>query len=163
MPDVLDRLRSRVREYIDEACHALADRLPERTITGQYGEPYLSKYKILDFKGTSLYLHYFHRGDEDSALHNHPWEVAVSLILTGGYREEYRDGNAVKSRILKPGSLNLIPKETYHRVDLLSNDAWTLCFMGREVQPWGFWNRATSEYTPWREFIRRKGLVPLER
>src|SRR5271170_2836454 len=37
-----------------------------------------------------VYLHKFHRGDSDEALHNHPWLWSRSFVLAGGYIEERR-------------------------------------------------------------------------
>ncbi len=36
--------------------------------------------------GDSLMLHYFARGDDDQALHDHPWDFRTT-ILSGGYHE----------------------------------------------------------------------------
>jgi hypothetical protein len=107
-------------------------------------------------KSWGLYLHRFHRGDADPELHNHPWSWAVSLVLAGGYLEERRVGLDVVQRVLEPGALNFIRGDTYHRVDLLERDAWTLFLVGPKTQSWGFWNRGTWVTTPWREFISAK-------
>ena len=107
-----------------------------------------------------LYLHHFHRSDADLELHNHPWRWAVSLVLAGGYSEERRvedgDGWRVARRRLGPWRLNFLTADTFHRVDLLERDAWTIFLVGPKAQGWGFWDRETGEYTPWREFIARQ-------
>ena len=86
----------------------------------------------------------------------------MSLILSGGYREERRSGDRVETREFRPGSLNFLRPATFHRVDLLDPErgADTLSLAGPKVAEWGFWNRETGEETPWEEFIRRKGLRP---
>lgn len=109
----------------------------------------------------NLYLHKFHRSDDDGALHNHPWGWSVSLILAGGYEEERRVidpqwGWKVIRRKVKPFRLNIILGGTYHRVDLLEKDCWSLFLAGPKTHSWNFWDRLTQEYTPWREFIARK-------
>lgn len=105
----------------------------------------------------AVYLHRFHRGDEDKALHNHPWRWALSLVLTGGYSEERRVGGAfVVQHIVRPLSFNWIGHDDFHRVDLLEADCWTLFISGPKVSSWGFWDRHTGEFIPWREFITRK-------
>ena len=110
----------------------------------------------------SAYLHHFHRGDMDRELHNHPWAWGLSLILVGGYREERRVGDRVVSRILKPGMLNWVGHDDFHRVDLLEKDAWTLFIVGRKVSSWGFWDRQTGGFKPWRQFLedKRRVLTP---
>lgn len=103
-----------------------------------------------------VYIHKFHRGDDDDQLHNHPWSWSISLILAGGYREERRMGRFVYERIVKPLHLNFIAGDDYHRVDLLEKDAWSLFIAGPRVSSWNFWDRHTGETTPWRQFIARK-------
>lgn len=103
-----------------------------------------------------VYLHKFHRGDDDRELHSHPWQWALSLILSGGYVEERRDGDSVVTRVLKPGQWNVLRSGDYHRVDLLDDESWSLFVVGPKFASWSFWNRMTGETIPWREFITRK-------
>lgn len=63
----------------------------------------------------------------------------------------------VISRIVRPGTINFIRGSDFHRVDLLGDESWSLFIAGPQTgEGWGFWNRMTSEFTPWREFITRK-------
>lgn len=103
-----------------------------------------------------VYLHKFHRGDDDEELHNHPWRWAVSLILSGGYVEERRFGETVYRRIVRPGMLNFISADDFHRVELRGREAWSLFVVGPKFTGWGFWNRHTGKFTPWRQFINEK-------
>lgn len=114
--------------------------------------------------GVSVFVHYFYRSDDDHALHNHPWKWALSLVLAGGYSEERRVGNSVVRRLVKPGSFNLITSDTFHRVDLLDADrgCWSVFIAGPKFKGWGFWDRDTGEFIPWREFIARLRGVPAE-
>jgi hypothetical protein len=124
--------------------------------------------------GWRVHLHQFHRSDEDAELHNHPWAWAVSLVLVGGYIEELRvrcGGRAggrefVRDRVVhrpfRPGSVNRLSADTFHRVELLGRDAWTLFVSGPIVQSWSFWSLATGQYTPWRQFIESKGYRAVE-
>jgi hypothetical protein len=108
--------------------------------------------------GWGYVLHHFHRGDEARELHNHPWKWCVSVILSGGYREERleRDWNQVQERVLRPGSINVLRDTTFHRVDLLDEKegCWTLFVHGPKNKGWGFLDRDTREFTDWRTFIR---------
>jgi hypothetical protein len=134
------------------------------------GSVYLERYYI--FGGPSedgewadapigVYLHRFRRSDDDQDLHNHPWEGSVSFILAGGYDEERRIGDDVVSRRFDPFSFNIIHANDFHRVDLLEQDAWSIFVVGRKAQSWGFWNRTTKLFMPWREFIAKKrGVDP---
>jgi hypothetical protein len=111
--------------------------------------------------GAGIYLHRFHRGDSDPELHNHPWRWAVSLILAGGYREYLRTrGDDVASRDVKPGRVNAITADTFHRVELLDGECWSLFVAGPKVSGWGFWCSVTKRFTEWREFVaKRQGGV----
>lgn len=114
-----------------------------------------------------LYLHKFHRGDDDLALHNHPWKWAISFILAGGYKEERRieekrmlyKVHRVVYSFVEPLSFNFLRGNDFHRVELLEKDAWTLFLVGPRVQGWGFWDRHTGEFWPWREFIAKKRSI----
>jgi hypothetical protein len=104
----------------------------------------------------SLFLHRFHRSDDDGALHNHPWAWSVSLILAGGYWEERRVGDRVVRRLVKPWRINWIGGDTFHRVDLLEGDAWSLFLVGPKVSTWYFWDRYRLQRSQWRDFINAK-------
>ncbi len=111
----------------------------------------------------NLYLHRFHRSDDDGALHNHPWRWSLSFILAGGYSEERRatHGDAVERRMVTPWSFNFIRGTDYHRVDLIESDAWSLFFVGPKVGTWFFWDRATKRRAQWRRFVMAKrGMIP---
>jgi hypothetical protein len=119
----------------------------------------------------NIFLHKFHRGDDDLALHNHPWKWSFSIILAGGYAEErrvthtaagkFKDGSpityhVVEMRLVKPWSINIIRDTDFHRVDLLEADCWSLFVAGPRVGSWGFWSRTNGMFTPWREFIEKR-------
>ncbi|HSN19255.1 MAG TPA: hypothetical protein VLS49_01170 [Usitatibacter sp.] len=147
----------------DRLILAFAQRFPRRVIEGERG-PYLSRYTLAEMPdGGHVYLHFFHRGDADRELHNHPW-AGTSVILTGGYREERRgEGDGIDVRVYGPGDVNHLAPDTFHRVDLIdeARGCWTLFVTSARVQSWGFWCRETRVFTPWREALARRGLVPV--
>jgi hypothetical protein len=116
----------------------------------------------------AVYLHYFFRGDLDRELHNHPWGYGVSLILSGGYVEERYDGpldqiapSKVRTRTLRPGSVNIIRHDTYHRVRMINGTTWSLFFAGPRVaatrgEDWGFIDPHSRSYESWGERDRRR-------
>lgn len=156
----------------------LARKTPPRVITGRKAGPYLTRY-FLHRHGPAtegmdhhegktprfgLYLHHFHRSDDAGALHSHPWKWAVSLVLKGGYSEERRrwlgkgpggpfSTSWVERRRVRPWSFNILRGSDFHRVDLNNGEAWTLFLVGPVVSSWGFWDRVTRAYTPWRKFL----------
>lgn len=155
---MLDSLRIAGGRLAARALKAITPRLDApRVIYGRDGhEPYLSRYDLAEPREGELeqrpwhcVLHYFHRSDDAGELHSHPWEWAVSLVLSGGYLEERRIGDRVIRRRVLPGSINLLSSSTYHRVDLLEQGAWTLFVMGPKLPTWWFWNRDTLSRCRW--------------
>lgn len=151
-----------------------------RTIVGEAG-PYLERFTLKEFAtGAHTYLHFFHRGDHDKDLHDHPWH-GRSTILVGGYREErwapapalveapietdtlrvasMRAG-AIITREFKPGESSELGPDTFHRVDLLDPEGgcWTLFETSPKLKSWGFKSRETGAFTPWRDALARRGL-----
>ncbi len=125
----------------------------------------------------AAFLHHFHRSDEDTELHSHPWKWAVCIILVGGYREQsvlpdfdleeetgptdiLRWNIATRWRTFFPFSVNVLTEKTFHRVELLEEDAWSLVIVGPKAKSWGFLDVESRKYQPWRDFIRSKGLEP---
>lgn len=109
----------------------------------------------------AVYLHEFVQPDEDRDLHNHPWGMAVSLVLVGGYDEERFGSDDVVLRRLRPGRVNIIRRDDFHRVVRLrgGSTAWTLFITGTYVGPWGFRDRTTRQYTGWRRYLRQRGRL----
>ncbi len=168
-----------VEDLVRSALRALEPHLSRpRVILDRLGkEPYLSRYYLTErphmVNGTEpfnrrgepkpgivwpkspvgIYLHKFHKGDDAGDLHNHPWVWSVSIILAGGYNEERRKGHEVERRRLAPFSVNFIGGDDFHRVDLLEHDAWSLFIVGPKASGWGFWNRHSRGFLPWREYM----------
>jgi hypothetical protein len=163
-----------ISHLLSRTCHLLATNLPLKEIHGTAGL-YLSRWTLLDLGKHlgRLYLRHIHLSDEDLELHTHPWTWAVALQLVGGYREERRhvvqvNGvplEEVRVRVCRPGDLVFLRADTAHRVDVLdeAHGSWSLILVGPVTTSWGFWSRFTGEFTPWRDFIRSKGLTPLEK
>jgi hypothetical protein len=103
-----------------------------------------------------VYVHHFYRGDDDRKLHNHPWKWALSLILAGGYQEELRTKqDTVRSKVFRPGMLNLLTQKSFHRVDLLDceNGSWSVFVVGKRASSWGFWDRFTKKVVDWKDYL----------
>ena len=108
----------------------------------------------------AVYLHEFIQPDKDRDLHNHPWRTSLSLVLVGGYDEERFIEDGVGVRSLRPGRVNVIRRDDYHRVvRLRAPTAWTLFVSGKYVGPWGFKDRETRRYTGWRKYLRAQGRL----
>lgn len=152
---------ARMSEHLAE----LAKRLPLRRVINRDHDPYLSRYTLHEcVDGGHVYLHYFHRGDADHELHNHPW-AGTSVILSGGYVEERREpdgagGYRIVERMFGPGGVNIVEPDTFHRIDLIDpvKGCWTLFSTSKRVQSWGFWDRNSGVFTPWREMLAARGI-----
>ena len=113
------------------------------------GRPYLDRYYVIGWTpGTkelqpAVYLHHFISSDPQETVHSHPWS-AVSLILVGAYRE-HRCRNDVESvQDYRAGDVNFIEPTDRHRVELLTEDVWTLLVRGPYVQDWTFFPACPS-------------------
>lgn len=151
---------------VRKACEKLSPHLgPSRTIYDRNGiSPYLTRSYLLgrrsnddetvtSRRSVNLYLHHFHRGDDDAALHSHPWRWSIAFILAGGYSEERRVGDGVIRRFVLPFRFNVIRADDYHRVDLLAPSTWTLFLAGPRVDTWYFWDRETKLRAKWDLYI----------
>lgn len=144
----------------------LVRRLKVRRIEAEDGLLYLERARLRGWMPDdrrdvrwSLYLHRFHRPDLDRALHNHPWKWAVSLVLAGGYTEEYLDSKgAQRVRRLRPWRLNILTQNSFHRITELHGEVWTLFLTGPKVSSWGF--LVEGGFVFWRERLRQRGIEP---
>lgn len=109
------------------------------------GTPYLDRYFVAGWNpttrrpGPSMFLHHFLGSDPDGAVHSHPWEFGLSVILVGRYREERcLDDGAKVVRDFGPGDVNVIHANDRHRIELLTGDVWSLFLTGAVVQSWNF-------------------------
>lgn len=141
--------------------HWLASRLPHRLITGEDNSPYLSRFKLFGWMPgdtrrwpIGVYLHRFHRPDNDDALHNHPWKWAFSLVLVGGYMEALPNG---KKRVRLPWSWRVLKANSYHSITTILDDTWTLFIVGPKASSWGFWVPGRG-HVPWRERLAERGV-----
>ena len=160
---------------VTSCCESLALLFPQHVFE-THGDPYLrrvyllrrknllavgkkllppSLYRRLEKVAPSMYLHYFYRGDSDTELHNHPWGISFSFILTNGYWESRWRPHGVEDQEKRPGDINVLRAYDFHRVTLRdkTKGAWSLFVSGPRVQDWGFWSPSNGDYTPWRTFV----------
>lgn len=117
---------------------------------GETESPYLTRYTLAKFFGCAIYLHVFHRSDNNE-FHDHPWAFA-SLILWNGYLEETPKG---RKRVW-PGMILFRKAKHAHRVELVdSKKAITLVVRGRYYRQWGFFTK--EGWMQWEEFFAKRG------
>lgn len=153
---------------------------PQFLIHGDDGSPYLKRYYLTPDRSwwrrrlPGLFLHRFYRGDHDRELHNHPWSWSAALVVWGGYREIRQDGTWGPRYEMehRPGSVNVIWDETFHRVELIDpRGSWSLflvgpsksrTFAGKQYSDWGFLLEDTRKVLHWqvRDVLRHLAREP---
>lgn len=109
--------------------------------------PYLKRiYLIRKFAEDGLskfaaFLHVYYREDWARALHTHPWEWSLSIVLRGEYIEERgflfgRSG--IHSRLRRVRWFNFLTRYSTHRIIAVKPGTITLFIHGRKRSEWGF-------------------------
>lgn len=123
------------------------------TINSITNEPYITRTLFPRVAGVRPILHHIHQPDTGKWPHNHPWKWVHSLILSGGYTEE-RDG---AKRCFYPGDINSFSAETFHHISHVTDDTWTLMFVGPRVQEWGF--MVNGQFITHKDYFRLNGYT----
>jgi hypothetical protein len=148
-------------------------RLDSSEIGDGAGSIFFIRYDVLKTRWGSLYLHEFHRSDNERCLHDHPWPFAT-FIVRGGYFEEtfhYRpqDGGpfvcvgsdderwklSETAKVWRPaGYFGRYPATHAHRIELDPTKPlpWSLVWVWRKERAWGFWTR-----DGWRAWVKGQG------
>jgi hypothetical protein len=128
----------------------------------------------------SIVLHQFIRGDDDGALHNHPYDFTTT-ILHGGYDEVVgptagcgfyvnENGRATAQDLHGPCEAlwatipqrvgNRVHKRSYelHMATNPLPDTWTLVQTGERARDWGFFPPG-KPFVPWRKFVQHTTVV----
>ena len=134
------------------AAERVTHNFPPSMIIGGADDPYLLRwYLIPRNRFFNVYLHEFHRSDDDRALHDHPW-CSMSLVLTTGYWEHLED--AVIWRWA--GSVLFRSATLAHRIALGAKYhgeglPLTIFITGPKIRDWGF--HCPKGWIPWWEFV----------
>lgn len=106
--------------------------------------------------GCNVFLHEFHRSDDDRALHDHPWPW-ITVLLEGRYIEHLpanrrRPAGPTRMVLRRAGDVVVrawAPRP--HRVELVDRRPVTTLFLtGPKVREWGFY--CTWGWRHWKEF-----------
>lgn len=127
-------------------------------IIGGYSNPYLERWYVIPRnKFFNIYLHCFHRSDDERALHDHPW-AWCSILLIGSYVEWSRpkpgDGCPLPFivRRFKAGSVRFHWPSFAHRLVIdYDTTCWTLFITGPRVRRWGF--HCPKGWVFWKDFV----------
>jgi hypothetical protein len=150
---------------------ALKKTMDVEIIRGCNDVPLLSRWKILITPSFRLYLHNFHRSDEDRELHDHPWPF-ISFIISNGYVEVRPTAEARKAILARrnpgivdesmqerkrygAGSLLYRPAGWAHRIELVDGrPSWSLVLALKKTKSWGFFT--DNGWIPWRQWTGAK-------
>lgn len=120
-------------------------------------EVYLERWHIFPRNPLcNIYLHRFHRSDDDRALHDHPW-ISCSLIVLGSYIEHrIAAGGIYHCDKRRTGDLVFRSARSAHRIEIPKNEGtvWTVFFTGPRVRAWGF--HCPQGWRHWRDFTDPK-------
>jgi hypothetical protein len=156
--------------------------IPGRQDTDAYLARYWLTPPVKDEDGYSssgsIVLHQFIRGDDDGALHNHPYDFTTT-ILHGGYDEVVGDlriflpdgkqmpdgleilGPFEKDWATIPRRVGDQVRKRSHEIHMATNplpDTWTLVQTGPRVRDWGFYPPG-KPFVPWRQFVQHTTVV----
>ena len=129
---------------------------------GDSDHPYLTRWEFISSKLFAIYLHKFHRSDDNSSLHDHPWRFITIPLWIGyndctykGTTDKYGNPDFNKER-LKPFSIRFRKSTHIHFVELLDNrPAWTLIIRFNYVRYWGFWKK--GKFTRFDKYFQENG------
>lgn len=120
---------------------------------------YLRRLRIIETPMARLYWHHLDGPDPDPQPHDHPWPF-VSIIMRGGYREEYyekldtRHGRMVPSRYntWKRFSVHFMhPSKVAHRIIEVKPNTVSLILAGPRIRDWGF--LTPKGWQQWSEYL----------
>jgi len=150
-----------ISRLIVRALFRLSGSLPCRLIPLPSG-PYLERYYLGRCLGRHWYLHRFVRNDSERHLHDHPWQSAVAIVLTGYYREER--AVQIRRRWLMGGDRivswwNRIPRTDVHRITQIRQETWTLFGHSPWKFEWGFYDTEPGRW-PIKAVIQYRQFKP---
>lgn len=134
----------RLPHPINRALLALANHRMQSEPSRVIGQHYLRRWHAIPRnRWFNIYLHEFRGGDDDRALHDHPW-WSCSIILSGWYVEHMprrtdQPNAATRAVFRDTGAVTFRRPADPHRIELLETRAITLFITGPRVREWGFW------------------------
>lgn len=179
-------MRRLVIELWRRAVYAFGQRLIEREcrrnqgrpdqVIGEDYSPYLWRWYVTPWSGwyrkvprsertwwmrlmtalPSIYLHCFHRSDDDRAHHDHPW-CNASLLLSGRYTEHTIAAGGINVRRQRvTGDMAFRRAKGAHRIELTDGVCWSLFFTGFRLREWGF-HCPEQGWVHWTDFTADNG------
>lgn len=112
------------------------------------GDVYLFRLRLVQTPWFGVYLHRIHKKDPHHP-HNHPWNFK-SIVLWGGYTEDhwvnpYSGAMGQSHREFGRFSAHGMKLNEAHRIVDLKPNTWTLIFVGKRQQEWGFFTNMSGK------------------
>jgi hypothetical protein len=139
-----------IRLLLALAAHVM-HRSPDFVIGG-HDDPYMLRWWVIPRNRLfNVYLHEFHRSDDDRALHDHPW-WNCSVLIAGRYIEHTIRAGGVEQQVVRnPGAMVFRRARAAHRISLLPGETCrTLFITGPRLREWGFHCR--RGWVHWKKF-----------
>jgi len=116
-----------------------------KEIRSREGELHFIRYRIVSTPWFSIYIHRIFKEDQDTHLHDHPWDF-WSIILSGGYTYKAKDesvssiGDVYIGHRGRGHMLSIPAKNHYHKILQLDNGkpVTTFVISGRRKHFWGY-------------------------
>jgi hypothetical protein len=124
-----------------------------RTLPYNHLDGYLERWWLFRTPLLTVRLHHFLRGDENHALHDHPW-WNITVVLSGGYSELTNDVFTEGPR--DTGDVVCRSASSAHRLVDVRPHTWTLFLHGWWQRDWGFhfpegWKSARKHFAEQKE------------
>lgn len=118
--------------------------LAQEEINGERCPTYMFRWRLLRFRGRTIYLHHFIGNDWTKDLHDHPKRF-ITIGLKGSYTEETPEG---ERQYIAPW-LRTFPATHRHR--LRATNCWTVAITLRPWREWGFWHG--EHWIQWEKYV----------
>lgn len=130
-------------------------------LRGDSDSPYLSRWEFFSSNMFAIYLHKFHRSDDRSSLHDHPWGF-ITIPLWRGYNDCTYNGGIFEGqptynrKRMYPFTIHYRPATHIHFVELIDDKiAWTLIIRFKYTRTWGFWQK--GKFTKFYDYFKQNG------
>jgi len=132
-----------------------------KEIRSQEGELHFQRYRLFSSPWLRFYIHKICLSDFDHHMHTHPWNF-FSLILKGGYEQEYWDHSKNnKTSFMKVRAFDILNMGRYeaHKITLTKSPTWTFVIAYGGKGPWGYsTDNGFIEHKRYRE-LKNKGWL----
>lgn len=126
-----------------------------KEIKSKEGVLHFRRWQLLKTRWFTIYIHGIYHKDEDTHLHNHPWNF-INMILKGSYTEQTVNGTILQ----KPFRINKRKGSDYHKIlNVHTNVVYTLFIIGSKRMEWGYLvNGKHVEHSQYRQLKRENKL-----